>query len=152
MIEMSDSTNKNSVFLFSRPIKGWDDDISFNNFMKEKIRNDMMKFRQKLGPAPLTDEKRETWISYCDQLKSDEVKTINKMIEKFNLIVPNMNNQMFLYNVEPDAEKIYNTHIEPKQKKKKPSAQSKTYDDKFTSNNHGNKSTFLSSVFGLFNK
>jgi len=120
--------------------------------MKEKIRNDMMKFRQKLGPAPLTDEKRESWISFCDQLKSDEVKTINKMIEKFNLIVPNMNNQMFLYNVEPDAEKIYNTHIEPKQKKKKPSAQSKTNDDKFTSDNHGNKNTFLSSVFGLFNK
>ena len=31
------------------------------------------------------------------------------MIEKFNLIVPNMNNQMFHYKLDADADKVYNT-------------------------------------------
>merc|ERR1712098_77222 len=122
--------------------------------MKEKIRNEMMKVRQKLGPAPLNYEKHELWISFCDQLKSEEVKTINKMIEKFNLIVPNMNNQMFLYNLEPDAEKIYNTHIEPKSKKlmEPPSDAATVNNNKLTSNTQSSNNSFLSSMFSLFNK
>ena len=117
--------------------------------LKEKLRNEMMTMRQSLGPAPVTKEKHDSWICFCDRLKSDDVRTINKMIEKFNLIVPNMNNQMFLYNFEADAEKIYKVYV-PKESNPKPNQNTpkSTISEPKTSQNKS--SGFLSSMMGLF--
>ena len=85
---------------------------------KEKLRDEMKKTRQSLGPAPLSEKKHKTWITYCEGLRNDEVKAINKMIEKFNLIVPNMNNQLFQYKFETDVDKIFNMTISQARKTK----------------------------------
>ena len=85
---------------------------------KEKLRGEMTRVRQSLGPAPLPPAQQEVWTSFCERLRGDEVRTINKMIEKFNLIVPNMNNQMFQYKFETDVEKIFNMTISPARKTK----------------------------------
>ena len=85
---------------------------------KEKLRDEMKKARQNLGPAPLSEKKHDIWMAYCDGLRNDEVRTINKMIEKFNLIVPNMNNQLFQYKFETDVDKIFNMTISPARKTK----------------------------------
>ena len=85
---------------------------------KEKLREEMKKARQNLGPAPLSEKKHDIWMAYCDGLRNDEVRTINKMIEKFNLIVPNMNNQLFQYKFETDVDKIFNMTISPARKTK----------------------------------
>ena len=117
--------------------------------MKEKIRAEMKKVRQNLGPSPLTKEKHEVWISFCERLKNDEVRTINKMIEKFNLIVPNMNNQMFLYKFETDVEKIYNMAIEPKSKNNLKTEPSKPAKSKEKEND---QSSFFTNLFSFINK
>ena len=85
---------------------------------KEKLRDERKKTRQKLGPAPLSEKKHDIWMAYCERLRNDEVRTINKMIEKFNLIVPNMNNQLFQYKFETDVDKIFNMTISPARKTK----------------------------------
>ena len=115
--------------------------------LKEKLRNEMMTMRQGLGPAPLTKENHDSWICFCDRLKSDDVRTINKMIEKFNLIVPNMNNQMFQYKFEADAEKCYRVYFPNESKPNLHTAKS-TISEPTTSKN--NSSGFLSSLMGLF--
>ena len=81
--------------------------------MKEKIKKEMREFRQRLGPAPLNKDSLDKWNDYCDRIEREDIRTLNKMIEKFNLIVPNMNNQIFLYNFQKDKVEIYNTGFDP---------------------------------------
>ena len=73
----------------------------------------MREFRQRLGPSPLNKESFDKWTDYCDRIEREDIRTLNKMIEKFNLIVPNMNNQIFLYNFQKDKVNIYNTGFDP---------------------------------------
>jgi len=74
----------------------------------EKVREELKMARQKMGPAPVNRDQHELWQKLCDRLEREEVATLNRMIEKFNLIVPNMNHQKFLFQLQPEADKIYN--------------------------------------------
>ena len=80
----------------------------------EKIRKELQKERQRLGPLPLSKSKVDRWQQFCSKLQNEDVKELNKMINKFNLIVPNMNNQKFLFRLEPEADKIMKTGFDPK--------------------------------------
>ena len=113
---------------------------------KEKVRGEMTRVRQTLGPAPLPPAQQEVWTSFCERLRGDEVRTINKMIEKFNLIVPNMNNQMFQYKFETDVEKIFNMTI----KQKTPNI--KETDSAIKEGNNRKARGFLLELFNSFNK
>ena len=113
---------------------------------KEKLRGEMTRVRQSLGPAPLPPAQQEVWTSFCERLRGDEVRTINKMIEKFNLIVPNMNNQMFQYKFETDVEKIFNMTI----KQKTPNI--KETDSAIKEGNNRKARGFLLELFNSFNK
>ena len=73
----------------------------------------MREFRQRLGASPLNKDSFDKWSDYCDRIEREDVRTVNKMIEKFNLIVPNMNNQMFPYNFQKDKVNIYSTGFDP---------------------------------------
>ena len=73
----------------------------------------MREFRQRLGPEPLSQVNLQRWNDCCDSIEREDVRTVNKMIEQFNLIVPNMNNQMFPYNFQKDKVNIYNTGFDP---------------------------------------
>ena len=113
---------------------------------KEKLRHEMKKARQNLGPAPLTQKSHDTWIKYCGELKNNEVKTINKMIEKFNLIVPNMNNQMFQYKFETDVDKIFNMTISSARKTKPKE------NDIFIKRKESSSPKYFLGIFNFFNK
>ena len=49
------------------------------------------------------------WKKYCEFVEKDDeiLRTLNKNIDRFNLIVPMMKSQMFHFNVKREAEKIY---------------------------------------------
>jgi len=113
--------------------------------MVEKVRNELKMSRQKMGPAPVNRDKFEEWHKLCDRLEKEDVLTLNRMIEKFNLIVPNMNHQKFLFKLQSEADKILNTG----------------YDGTISETFHPvvkeekvaevtNKSTFIASFFHIF--
>jgi len=77
------------------------------------IRTELKMTRQMMGPAPCNKDKHEQWLKVCDRLRKKDVPELNKMIEKFNLIVPNMNNQKFLFKLDAESEKIFNSSYEP---------------------------------------
>ena len=72
-----------------------------------------------MGPEPLSQENLERWNNYCDRIEKESIAPLNKMIERFNLIVPNMNNQMFPYNFQKDAENILKSAFDPNVKVEK---------------------------------
>ena len=103
----------------------------------------MGEFRQRLGPSPLNKDSFDKWNDYCDRIEREDIRTLNKMIEKFNLIVPNMNNQMFPYNFQKDKVNIYNTGFDPSLKVAKQS--------QATPNENKNQEKENSNIFsGLF--
>ncbi|XP_051869748.1 dnaJ homolog subfamily C member 28 [Pristis pectinata] len=66
----------------------------------EKLRNDMMSYRKKLG-EPLTVYTQKHWDLNCEQFRND-IKQLNKTVDRFNLIVPLLNRQMLHF--DPDKE------------------------------------------------
>eukprot|EP00092_Neocalanus_flemingeri_P025631 GFUD01027787.1.p1 GENE.GFUD01027787.1~~GFUD01027787.1.p1 ORF type:complete len:359 (+),score=114.50 GFUD01027787.1:119-1195(+) len=73
-----------------------------------KVREELKKARQKMGPAPVNRDQQEYWQQVCGRLEKEEVVSLNRMIEKFNLVVPSMNHQKFLFNLQSEAAKIHN--------------------------------------------
>lgn len=72
----------------------------------------MNTFRQSLGPAPLSNNNTNMWNKKVETLKGN-FASINKMVDKFNLIVPIMNNQKFLINHSEECERIFNNGYDP---------------------------------------
>ena len=73
---------------------------------KHKIKTDMSK-NQILDTATIDRE----WKKYCELIEKDDelLRTLNKNIDRFNLIVPMMKSQMFHFNLKREAEKIYSS-------------------------------------------
>ncbi|XP_049279560.1 dnaJ homolog subfamily C member 28 [Anopheles funestus] len=65
----------------------------------EMLKEDLRRVRSKLGPVPLSVQEDQQWQKWIEQ-QQDEATKINKMIDKFNLIVPMMNKQMVRLNLE----------------------------------------------------
>lgn len=60
----------------------------------QELRRKLSKHRSYLGDTPLSDEDNLKWKLMIFQYEED-ISKINKQIDKFNLIVPIMDNQMF---------------------------------------------------------
>ena len=120
--------------------------------LKEKIRREMRSYRQTLGPSPLNRDNWEKWTNYCDRIEKEEVKSLNKMIEKFNLIVPNMNNQMFLYNFQSDVRNTYNTGYDPALKIAKTQSKKTQTETPERNTEEKGKSDLFSGLFNFFNR
>ncbi|XP_052895418.1 dnaJ homolog subfamily C member 28 [Anopheles moucheti] len=65
----------------------------------ETLKEDLRRVRVKLGPLPLDVQEEQQWEKWIEQ-QQDEAFKINKMIDKFNLIVPMLNKQMVRLNLE----------------------------------------------------
>jgi len=78
----------------------------------ERIKKELKVTRQKMGPAPVNRGHHEQWEKLYTRLEKEDVLELNRMIEKFNLIVPNMNHQKFLFKLEPVAEKIFSNSFD----------------------------------------
>jgi hypothetical protein len=77
------------------------------------IRSELRAARQQLGPPPLSDRQLASWKSSLDQIHHNRVAKVNKSIEKFNLIVPLLNAQMFLFNLEKEAQGVLESGYQP---------------------------------------
>ncbi|KAL4707974.1 hypothetical protein ACJJTC_010590 [Scirpophaga incertulas] len=65
----------------------------------EFLRKDISNDRKVLGPFPLNDNDQMKWQDICQQYR-DFVKTINKKINKYNLIVPLISKQKMYIDIE----------------------------------------------------
>ena len=67
--------------------------------------------------SPSADEE---WSRLCDQLEqeNEELKLLNKNIDKFNLIVPMMKSQMFHFPFKKEADRIYKAYLEKNKQEK----------------------------------
>lgn len=66
----------------------------------EKLRKDLIASRNKLGD-PMTPHKTKLWNEYCEQF-TENIKTLNKRINDFNLIVPILSRQMVHFNANKE--------------------------------------------------
>lgn len=83
----------------------------------DKLRDSLIDHRQYLGATPLSDTDRSKWELIVASFK-DDVEKINKMIDKFNLIVPLMNKQMFRIKLNDVANDILNDDTIPHSKER----------------------------------
>ena len=60
------------------------------------------------------------WSRLCDQLEkeNEELKLLNKNIDKFNLIVPMMKSQMFHFPFKKEADRVYQAYLEKTKQEK----------------------------------
>ncbi|XP_058177369.1 dnaJ homolog subfamily C member 28 [Anopheles ziemanni] len=69
------------------------------------LRDDLQRARAKLGPVPLTVNEEQQWEKVLEE-QQDAVLRVNKMIDKFNLIVPMLSKQMIRLNLERMSEEL----------------------------------------------
>ncbi|KAM6448376.1 dnaJ homolog subfamily C member 28 isoform 1-T4 [Liasis olivaceus] len=96
----------------------------------EKLRKAIVASRNKLGD-PVTAQKEKQWKKVCEEFR-ENIKTLNKRINDFNLVVPILSRQMVHFNADKEiarAQDIYETQMK---KKSEPEAK-KTE----TENEHG---------------
>uniref|UniRef100_A0A2M3ZC58 Putative molecular chaperone dnaj superfamily n=1 Tax=Anopheles braziliensis TaxID=58242 RepID=A0A2M3ZC58_9DIPT len=72
------------------------------------LREELTRERAKFGPAPLSSREEQQWEKRLEEYRADESR-INKMIDKFNLIVPMLNKQMVRLNLDRLAAEILAT-------------------------------------------
>uniref|UniRef100_A0A2M4CZJ4 Putative molecular chaperone dnaj superfamily n=1 Tax=Anopheles darlingi TaxID=43151 RepID=A0A2M4CZJ4_ANODA len=72
------------------------------------LREELTRERAKLGPVPLSVREEQQWEKLLEEYRTDETR-INKMIDKFNLIVPMLNKQMVRLNLDRMAAEILAT-------------------------------------------
>lgn len=68
------------------------------------LRNGLLMERKYFGPYPLTVEENVKWSDRVYKYK-ELVSKINNRITKYNLVVPILNKQMILINLESEAQK-----------------------------------------------
>lgn len=79
----------------------------------EKLKNDLLDARDDIGKLPLTNDDDERWQNILT--KSQEiVATINKKINKFNLLVPILQKQMVQINLNHLSEDVLKRTPRPK--------------------------------------
>uniref|UniRef100_A0A182LSB4 J domain-containing protein n=1 Tax=Anopheles culicifacies TaxID=139723 RepID=A0A182LSB4_9DIPT len=113
----------------------------------ETLKEDLGRLRAKLGPVPLSGQEERQWEKWIEQ-QQEEATKINKMIDKFNLIVPMMNKQMVQLNLERIANDVLarGTHREGPQDDRQGSATKVTQNDTTTS--RSSILGFIGSLFG----
>lgn len=61
--------------------------------------------RKKLGPVPLSISEDNVWESVSEKVE-EKVKTLNRTIDKFNLVVPIMDKQMLHFSLEKEKAQV----------------------------------------------
>ncbi|XP_003797108.1 dnaJ homolog subfamily C member 28 [Otolemur garnettii] len=82
----------------------------------EQLREAILVSRKKLG-NPMTPVEQKQWDQICEQFQ-ENIRTLNKRINDFNLIVPILTRQKVHFDAQKEiirAQKIYETLIKPKE-------------------------------------
>ncbi|XP_064632289.1 dnaJ homolog subfamily C member 28-like [Lineus longissimus] len=85
--------NLNRILIDNGYVPEW---ISLEKEFRKDIRDAkerLEKKRYKLGPLPFSPLEESRWTMFC-QTFEEEMKLVNKQIEKFNMIVPTMQQQI----------------------------------------------------------
>ncbi|KAH8376683.1 hypothetical protein KR093_000902, partial [Drosophila rubida] len=73
----------------------------------QQLKQDIRKERSFYGDWPLTSaDQQAAWQAFV-QLHAEEVRELNKLIDKYNLIVPILENQFFRQHIDKLAERIF---------------------------------------------
>uniref|UniRef100_A0A8D9EBD3 DnaJ homolog subfamily C member 28 n=1 Tax=Cacopsylla melanoneura TaxID=428564 RepID=A0A8D9EBD3_9HEMI len=80
---------------------------------KESLLNDMSSVKQKLS-KPVTYEDMEMWESHVNKWKG-RVDQLNSKINKYNLLVPILMKQMFLFDLHKTCETMLKEHEDSKE-------------------------------------
>ncbi|XP_011202019.2 dnaJ homolog subfamily C member 28 [Bactrocera dorsalis] len=71
----------------------------------EKLKQELRAERAYFGDYPFDEEENRAWQAVL-QRYSDDIKDINKNIDKYNLIVPILQNQLFRLNIAKLSEQV----------------------------------------------
>ncbi|XP_050077971.1 dnaJ homolog subfamily C member 28 [Anopheles maculipalpis] len=112
----------------------------------ETLKEDLRRMRAKLGPVPLSGREEQQWEKWIEQ-QQEEVAKINKMIDKFNLIVPMMNKQMVRLNLERIGNDVLENGVHREGEKEQNERKVKASD--VTQNDPSGSSSSRSSVLGF---
>ncbi len=63
------------------------------------------------------DQLKQDWAQVLENFRENEVKSLNKDVDKFNLMVPMIRSQIFHFNLDSEAEKVWNDEIVKLQQK-----------------------------------
>ena len=123
---------------------------------REKLREDLrQKSAEIFRRQNLSLRERQDWNQFLTSLKDTRVKKLNASIDRFNLMVPSLNSQLFHFNLDREAEKFSQTF-----KDSVPDAdRQKTDQSKFRASGSGvvessseQRPDFLSNLINLFFK
>ena len=79
---------------------------------REVIRKRLRNLRDQLGTSrPLVGKEAERWEALLKTLREDEVASLNRQVDRFNLVVPMMRAQMFHFSLESEAKKILEEEV-----------------------------------------
>ncbi|CAH1789001.1 unnamed protein product [Owenia fusiformis] len=77
----------------------------------KKGRKQLCRKRLFLGGLPFTSSQEKLWKGYTDDFRQT-IADVNKLIDKFNMIVPSMQWQMFHYKTEPFIKQTLDADLE----------------------------------------
>lgn len=69
------------------------------------IRNGLHMERKYFGPYPLNPQDSALWESVVNKYDK-AVQNVNNKINKYNLVVPILNKQLFIFNLNKEAHKV----------------------------------------------
>ena len=121
--------------------------IQLSKEIREQIQDlqkQLAEARNNVGPIPLDFKEEETWNNILDEFKST-IKQINNKIDKYNLLVPVLQKQMFHIKLDDLAKEAL--AIAPNKIKKY--SYSKNKDSNFIANKDDSIFGF---IFSIFNK
>ncbi|KAL1138274.1 hypothetical protein AAG570_009963, partial [Ranatra chinensis] len=106
--------------------------------------NIMAKERSRLGPLPLSEREADIWARFKTGL-ADDVNYLNGRINTYNLIVPILQKQLLLYDLEKESERVLNEgHTKMDSEEKQDMADSEEHNNE--------KQTILNLFSSLFHR
>lgn len=82
--------------------------ISLQKEIREEtqiIRSGLQMERAHFGPYPLSDDDNSLWETVVNKYEK-AVQNVNSKINKYNLVVPILNKQLFALNLKKEAHKV----------------------------------------------
>ena len=83
------------------------------------IREQLKVMRRRLGPPPFGRQELHTWDTVLAALAGGDVASVNRNIDKYNLVVPMMNGQMFHFDLAKEAAKVLQDYDPSEDKEEK---------------------------------
>ena len=99
------------------------------------IREQLKVMRRRLGPPPFGRQELHTWdtvLAALAALAGGDVASVNRNIDKYNLVVPMMHGQMFHFDLAREADKVLREHVPEQERARETVAATKEEEAKRT--------------------